>query len=366
MADGARMTRDEALKLLRGGPEGVGELNRRREFGGEIPNLASANLEGANLCGANFLGLDLRSAILRKAALVGAQFEGTQLIGADLEGACLAYARFSVASMILANMRGVDLERAYIIGSNLEGADLQGANLELTTFIGVRFDDANLHGSKFGSIVSYSDISEARGLDAVEHVGQSALDINSLVRSKHPIPEVFLRGCGLRDEEIAYFRSVVGERFYSCFISYSTKEEEFSSRLYNDFQAKGIRCWKWDHDARTGRSIWGEIDQAIRMHDKVVLIASESSLKSPAVNREIERAIQEEDRRMREKQAGKSDGDLDVLFPVRVDDYIFDVWQHERKADVVKKVIADARNWDRDPAIYSKVRDKLIKDLKPA
>jgi hypothetical protein len=361
------MTRDEALKLLRGGPEGVADWNRRREFGGEIPNLASANLEGANLCSANLLGLDLRSAILRKAALVGAQFEGTQLIRADLEGACLAYARFSVSSMILANMRDVDLQRAYIIGSNLEGADLQGANLELTTFIGVRFDDADLSGSKFGSIISYSDISEARGLDAVEHVGQSALDINSLVRSKHPIPEVFLRGCGLRDEEIAYFRSVVGKpiRFYSCFISYSTRDEEFASRLHNDLQTKGIGCWKWDHDARTGRSIWGEIDQAIRVHDKVVLIASESSLKSPSVNREIERAIQEEDRRMRDKQAGKFDGDFDVLFPVRVDDYIFDDWQHERKADVVKKVIADACGWDKDPAVYAKVRDKLIKDLKP-
>lgn len=362
------MTRDEALKLLRSGPEGVAEWNRRRELGGEVPSLASAHLEGANLCGVNLLGLDLRSAILRNAALVAAQFEGTQLIRADLKGARLAYARFSVASMILANMRDIDLERAYIIGSNLEGADLQGANLQLTTFIGVRLDGANLRGAKFASIISYSDISEARGLNAVEHVGQSSLDINSLVHSKYPIPEVFLRGCGLRDEEIAYFRSVVGKpiRFYSCFICYSTKDEEFASRLHNDFQAAGIRCWKWDHDARTGRSIWGEIDQAIRVHDKVVLIASESSLKSPAVNREIERAIQEEDRRMKDKQAGKFDGDIDVLFPVRVDDYIFDEWQHERKPDVVKKVIADARNWDKDPNVYAKVREKLLKDLKSA
>jgi hypothetical protein len=204
-------------------------------------------------------------------------------------------------------------------------------------------------------------------LDRIYHRSSSIVDVNSLLHFKDDLPENFLRGCGLREEEIAYFRSVVGKpiRFYSCFISYSTKDEEFASRLHNDFQAKGIRCWKWDHDARTGRSIWREIDQAIRVHDKVVLIASESSLKSPAVHREIERAIQEEDRRTRDKQAGTFDGDLDVLFPVRVDDYIFDEWQHERKADVVKKVIADARNWDKDQAVYAKVRDKLIKDLKP-
>jgi len=32
---------------------------------------------------------------------------------------------------------------------------------------------------------------------------------------------------------------------------------------------------------------------------------------------------------------------------------------------VVKKVIADARGWERDSSVYRKVRDKLIKDLKP-
>ncbi len=52
--------------------------------------------------------------------------------------------------------------------------------------------------------------------------------------------------------------------------------------------------------------------------------------------------------------------------PVRLDDYIIDGWEHERKADVVKKVIADARDWDKDSAKYNKVRDKLIKDLKRA
>jgi hypothetical protein len=32
------MDRDEAIKLLEGGPEGIAEWNRRREAGKEIPN----------------------------------------------------------------------------------------------------------------------------------------------------------------------------------------------------------------------------------------------------------------------------------------------------------------------------------------
>ena len=90
-------------------------------------------------------------------------------------------------------------------------------------------------------------------------------------------------------------------------------------------------------------------------HTAVPSLESESSLKSPVVNREIERAIRQEDER----------GD-DVLFPVRVDDYIFEGWQHERMVHVTKKVIADARGWDADAEKYAEVRDRLIRDLKVA
>ena len=147
-------------------------------------------------------------------------------------------------------------------------------------------------------------------------------------------------------------------------MSHSTKDEEFATRLHNDFQEKGIRCWKWDHDARTGRSLWGEIDAAIRDYDKLVLIASESSLKSPAVNRDIERALVQEDKRLKRKRAGDSNVDCDVLFPVRLDDFIFKGWDHERKVDVTKKVIADARGWANDPAVYRGVLERLLRDLK--
>jgi hypothetical protein len=168
------------------------------------------------------------------------------------------------------------------------------------------------------------------------------------------------------DSFIRYAASLAGVplEFYSCFISYSTDDEEFATRLHNDCQAKGIRCWKWDHDARTGRSLLGEIDKAIRFHDKLVLIASESSLKSPAVNREVERALVQEDQRLKRKLAGESNVDCDVLFPVSLDDFIFNGWDHERKVDVTRKVIADARGWANDPAVYRRVLERLLRDLK--
>jgi hypothetical protein len=46
------------------------------------------------------------------------------------------------------------------------------------------------------------------------------------------------------EEFVAYIGSMVGRpiEFYSCFISYSTKDQVFADRLYADLQAKGVRC----------------------------------------------------------------------------------------------------------------------------
>ena len=49
-----------------------------------------------------------------------------------------------------------------------------------------------------------------------------------------------------------------------------------------------------------------------------------------------------------------------------MDDFVFQGWEHERKVDVIKKVVADATGWDKDDKKYRAVRDKLIQDLKPA
>jgi len=132
-------------------------------------------------------------------------------------------------------------------------------------------------------------------------------------------------------------RPLVGKAidFYSCFISYSSKDDDFAQRLYADLQAKKVRCWKFDENAKWGEPVWGEIDTAIRHFDKLVVICSKHSLQSLPVIREIERALQKEDREHK-----------NVLFPIRIDDYLFDEWEHPRKADVVSKVIGDFGGWD--------------------
>ena len=80
-------------------------------------------------------------------------------------------------------------------------------------------------------------------------------------------------------------------------------------------------------------------------------ICSEHSLESPPVIREIERALQKEDRDHK-----------NVLFPIRIDYYLFDEWEHPRKADVVTKVIGDFRGVN-DLATYSKAFPRFLDAL---
>lgn len=68
----------------------------------------------------------------------------------------------------------------------------------------------------------------------------------------------------------------------------------------------------WFHRVWRRRPVWGEIDRSIRIYDKLIAICSERSLQSGPVVREIKRALDQEDKTGR-----------NVLFPIRIDDYIF-------------------------------------------
>ena len=103
-------------------------------------------------------------------------------------------------------------------------------------------------------------------------------------------------------------------QFYSCFLSYSSKDQEFAERLYADLQQKHVRCWFAPEDMKIGERIRPRIDEAIRVHDKLLLVLTESSMKSAWVEKEVETAFEKERKQSRT-----------VLFPIRLDDAVMDV-----------------------------------------
>ncbi len=93
---------------------------------------------------------------------------------------------------------------------------------------------------------------------------------------------MFLRGAGVPDNLIAFAKSLAANpravEFYSCFISYSTKDQEFADRLYANLQASGVRCWFAPRDIQGGKKLHEQIDEAVRLYDRLLLILSESNV----------------------------------------------------------------------------------------
>ena len=148
--------------------------------------------------------------------------------------------------------------------------------------------------------------------------------------------------------------------FYSCFISYSTKDQEFAERLHADLQAKGVRCWFAPHDMKGGRKLHEQIDEAIRLHDQLLLILSEHSMSSEWVKTEIAKA------RKREVKESKQ-----VLFPSgwfrlrrSANGSCFDADTGKDSAREIREYfIPDFSNW-KDHDSYQTAFQRLVKDLK--
>src|SRR5207248_1714069 len=117
------------------------------------------------------------------------------------------------------------------------------------------------------------DLSTVQDINDVEHVGPSFVGIETIYRSRGKIPVQFLRGAGVPDNFIEYMSSLVGTsfEFYSCFISYSSKDQKFANRVFADLQREGVRCWFAPHNVKAGEKLHEQIDKAIRVHERLLL-----------------------------------------------------------------------------------------------
>jgi uncharacterized protein YjbI with pentapeptide repeats len=317
------MADEEHLAVLRQGSEA---WNAWREQNPKVrPDLSRSYLYRADLSGVDLSGVNLSRANLSEAILYW-----------DPPGRTVSEA---IGVLYGADLSGADLSRADLSRANLTWADLFEANLSGARLIETVFADV--------------DLSATKGLHDCKHRGPSVIDHRTLQRSGQ-LPLSFLRGCGLPDNLIEYLPSLLNQpiQFYSCFISYSSKDEEFARRLHADLQDKGIRCWFAPEDMKVGDRIRTRIDEVIRLHEKLLLVLSANSIDSDWVEKEVETALEKE-------RVTKST----VLFPVRLDDAVMDS-ETGWAADIRRsRHIGDFRGW-KDHDGYRKAFERLLRDLK--
>jgi hypothetical protein len=244
------------------------------------------------------------------------------------------------------------------------------ADLTLAQVSGADFEDAMI----WETVLARIDLSRAIGLEKCRHGGPSIIDDITLHKSGS-LPVEFMRGCGMTEWQIAASKlhrkglaaaeiadigyEVISLRSdpilqcYSSFISYSHSDKQFARRLHNGLQNRGVRCWLDEHDLKPGDRILDVVNDAIRLHDKILLCCSESSLNSWWVKDEIRKAMERERR----------DG-LDIIIPLMVDRYLLDKWEDGMAADLRSRLAADFTGWEHDNAKFEEQFERVVRALR--
>ena len=269
---------------------------------------------------------------------------------ANLSHANLSSANLIRASLFSADLSGANLSGADLSEANLSKADLREADLSQVKLFSVTFDD--------------NDLSATKGLEAIIHMGPSTIGLDTLFKSNGKLPKVFLREAGVPEDFITQIPSLIAGiqpiQFHSCFISFSYQDKEFSQRLHSRMRDEKLRVWYAPEDMKGGRKLYEEIFSAIQIHDKLLLVLSESSMKSEWVITEIRRARKVEREENRRK-----------LFPIRLVSFeAIQKWEcfdadsgKDLAIELREYYIPDFSHW-KDHDAFEAEFSKLLRDLR--
>ena len=123
-------------------------------------------------------------------------------------------------------------------------------------------------------------------------------------------------------------------------------------RLYADLQSNHVRCWYAPEHLKTGDEFRQIIEEEIFGRDKLLLVLTKDSLKSPWEKKEVETAFEKEQKQKRT-----------VLFPIQLNDAVIDA--PEAWAGDIRRMrhIGDFRGWENRNKYRSAFR-RLLHDLK--
>jgi len=146
-----------------------------------------------------------------------------------------------------------------------------------------------------------------------------------------------------------------------------SKDKSFATRLHDQLQAQGIRCWRDEVDARVGDPIAHAIDRGFKLTERVILCCSEASLNSTWVSRELNKTFAKE-----EKLTAQGGEPHYILLPLSLDGYLFKkdddgeyIWQHHWADEIRSRIAADFNGWEGSNDVFEEQIEWIVGALKP-
>lgn len=342
-------------------------------------DLTDADLKGIDLRGMNLRRALLIGAKLARADLSGANLNEADLTRANLKATILAKADLHRANLFKAMLTEVDATEANFARVNFNGCALTKAKLTRASFLEADFtkaelSDTNVLGSDF-SLARFSDthasrltcgwtrwsncdLSQVIGLDTAVHHGPSSIGLDTWLRSHGQIPPAFLRGSGLPDDFVAGLQAIPNSAA-ACFVRFSHDDRSFADRMAEGLRAVGLVCWldEMPDSGRNSPPLEAQFDS--QQPNKVLLLASKSSLTSPWVEGEVTRLIERE--QLLKKETGH---DVKLLLPLTLDGFLFggDAKGKQDKA-IAARVVVDFNGWRRNDTKFDEVFPKVLTAL---
>jgi uncharacterized protein YjbI with pentapeptide repeats len=346
------MADPDALAALKDGWESWDKWRKSRDLF-DAPDLTNCDLSGINFDNGFFTGVDFSGSNLSSCSFAEGSYNGAKFNGCSMRNAWLA-GYFEVASFEGADLSCADFYHSDFVGASFKGANLTEAKLERSNLSYADLSGANLAGAILAEVLFLdTDLSHAQGLNSCDHWGPSACDFLT-IRKSWPIALPFLKGTGIDAALIALLVASSGNNpeYSTCFISYSSKDDQFVRDLHEHLTISGVQCWFAPEDLKIGERIRPSIDRAILAFDKVIVVLSENSIGSAWVEKEVETAFEKENETRNT-----------ILLPIRIDDSVMgckEAWAADLKR---MRNIGDFSSW-RDAGRFSMSRAALLDALR--
>ena len=110
-------------------------------------------------------------------------------------------------------------------------------------------------------------------------------NLNELTKSFESILNIDYKPLSESEKKILFANSI--ETYNSIFISYSVKDRTFANKLNDRLNSYLIKTFLWEKDAPFGKPLKEIMSENINKYDRILFIASENSLRSPACQFEL-------------------------------------------------------------------------------